>query len=112
MRLGFDSRFHYPASGRFAEYIARVKCPILALGGDKDIAIPAKKNHKALDELMAKMKRTDYQTVEFPGLNHFFQTCKIGTFVESAALEETMSPKVMQTIADWILREMIKKPSK
>jgi len=37
---------------------------------------------------------------------------KMGTFVESAALEETMSPKVMQTIADWILREMIKKPSK
>ena len=95
-----------------AEYIAKTKCPILALGGDKDIAVPAKENHKALDAMMAKMKRTNYQTIEFPNVNHFFQTCKFGMPGESPALEETMSPKVMQAISDWILREMKKTPSK
>ena len=42
-------------------------------------------------------------TVEFPGLNHLFQTAKTGTLNEYSQIEETLSPRALEQISSWIL---------
>jgi pimeloyl-ACP methyl ester carboxylesterase len=92
-----------------ADYLAKVTCPILALGGSKDMAVPAKENHEALRQIMAKLGRSNYEIVEFPNMNHFFQTTTNGMFYYVPQIEETMSPVAMKTMGDWILKTTGKK---
>lgn len=40
------------------------------------------------------------------GLNHLFQESKTGQISEYPEIEETMSPKVLEKISDWILEEI------
>ncbi len=37
-----------------------------------------------------------------PQLNHFFQTAETGSPLEYGEIEETISPKVLELIHDWI----------
>ena len=92
-----------------ADYLAKVKCPILALGGTQDMAVPAKENHEALRQIMAKLGRSNYEIVEFPDMNHFFQTTTNGMFYYVPQIKETMSPVAMKTMGDWILKTTGKK---
>jgi uncharacterized protein len=39
---------------------------------------------------------------ELPDINHLFQTCKTGAVSEYGAIEETIAPAVLETIAPWI----------
>jgi hypothetical protein len=41
---------------------------------------------------------------ELPNLNHLFQTCKTEAVSEYGAIEETIAPVALATIADWILK--------
>jgi hypothetical protein len=41
--------------------------------------------------------------VPAPGLNHLFQHATTGLPQEYGQIEETMSPEVLQRVADWIL---------
>ena len=43
-------------------------------------------------------------TLSFPKLNHLFQTSQTGALSEYGKIEETMSPEVLNTISEWILK--------
>ncbi|HEX8201466.1 MAG TPA: alpha/beta fold hydrolase [Isosphaeraceae bacterium] len=82
--------------------LARVTCPVLALGGEKDLQVPPKEN---LAGIAAALKAAGNEAVtirELPGLNHLFQTCRTGAPSEYAAIEETMAPEVLTIIGDWV----------
>ena len=81
-----------------AEYLPRVKCPVLALNGTKDCQVLAEPNMRRIKELCP---RADCRAVE--GLNHLFQHCSTGDAVEYMLIEETFAPEAMQAVADWIL---------
>ncbi|HEX6728531.1 MAG TPA: hypothetical protein VF074_00895, partial [Pyrinomonadaceae bacterium] len=49
-------------------------------------------------------KNSDVSVMSFPQLNHLFQTSRTGALSEYGQIEETMSPKVLKTISDWILK--------
>ena len=53
--------------------LSKVKCPVLALGGNKDVHIPSSQNLKAVEEILQKAGNKNYKTVEFPNINHLFQ---------------------------------------
>jgi hypothetical protein len=42
-------------------------------------------------------------------LNHLFQTAKTGAVDEYARIEETMSPRALETIAQWIQSRLTRK---
>ena len=46
-------------------------------------------------------------TVRLPGLNHLFQTAETGLPSEYGTIEETMSPRVLDLIRDWILARTV-----
>jgi hypothetical protein len=81
----------------------RVKCPVLAINGERDIQVLPKENLAAIDAAFAAGGLRDHTVKQLPGLNHLFQACRLCTFTEYAQLEETMSPAALEEISDWIL---------
>jgi len=88
--------------------LMKVKCPVLAINGEKDLQVPPKENLPAIEEALAAGGNKDYTVKELPNLNHLFQTAETGALSEYAKIEETISPTALKVIADWIL-EQIKK---
>jgi pimeloyl-ACP methyl ester carboxylesterase len=91
--LGYDPR---PA-------LRAVKCPVLAINGEKDLQVAAKENLPAIREALAAGGNERVKTVELPGLNHLFQTCQTGAPAEYGQIEETFNPAALKLVSDWIL---------
>lgn len=79
-----------------------VKCPVLALYGQKDLQVSAKANLPLLQKALQDAGNTQADVRELPGLNHLFQHAYTGTPAEYAAIEETFSPEALTLLADWI----------
>jgi pimeloyl-ACP methyl ester carboxylesterase len=82
--------------------LAKVDCPVLAINGDHDVQVDAQANLPEIKKALDAGGNKDVTEVTMPGLNHLFQTCKTGLPSEYSSIEETMSPKALQTIGDWI----------
>jgi pimeloyl-ACP methyl ester carboxylesterase len=82
--------------------LMKVKCAVLALNGGKDTQVVAEQNIPAIKAALAESGNKDVTVMELPNLNHLFQTCKTGSPSEYGRIEETMSPEVLQTVAEWI----------
>jgi pimeloyl-ACP methyl ester carboxylesterase len=87
-----------------AESLRKLKVPVLALNGSRDIQVPPSQNLPAIKAALKAGGNTDYEAVELPGLNHLFQTCKKCTANEYGTLEETFSPKALEKMGDWLAR--------
>ena len=82
--------------------LEKVKCPVLAINGEKDLQVPPKENLSAIKSALEKGGNQDVEIVELKGLNHLFQTSETGKISEYGQIEETISPVALQTILDWI----------
>ena len=85
-----------------ASVLQKVKCPVLALNGQKDVQVDPALNLPAIEAALVKGGNSQYRTMEFPSLNHLFQTCKTGGVSEYQTIEETISPVVLKTMTEWI----------
>lgn len=85
-----------------ASYWNKVKCPVLALNGEKDLQVAADANLPAIEKAVRSGGNQKVTVIEFPGLNHLFQHCKTGLPAEYGEIEETFSPEVLKTMSDWI----------
>ena len=88
--------------------LKKVKCPVLAINGEKDLQVPPKENLAAIEETLKQGGNSNYTIRELPGLNHLFQTAKIGSLSEYGKIEETISPTALKVIGDWILEQITK----
>ncbi len=80
----------------------QVKCPVLALNGEKDIQVDAIQNITAINNALKEAGNKKVTVKILPGLNHLFQTCKECTFQEYDKLEESFSPTALKTIGNWL----------
>lgn len=87
--------------------LPEVKCPVLAVNGDKDLQVPSKANLEAIRTALEKGGNQQVKTIEFPNLNHLFQKTETGLPSEYGALEETFSIEVLEVVTSW-LKEQIK----
>jgi fermentation-respiration switch protein FrsA (DUF1100 family) len=81
----------------------KVRVPVLAINGEKDLQVPAKEDLEAIERALKDGGNRDYKIVLLPGLNHLFQTTTTGAVSEYSEIEETIAPVALQTIGDWIL---------
>lgn len=88
--------------------LEKVKCPVLAINGEKDLQVPAKINLEAIKKALDKGKNKNITVKELPNLNHLFQECKTGLPEEYATIEETFSPKALEEIKNWIQNQVEK----
>ncbi len=82
----------------------KVRCPVLAINGEKDLQVPAKENLAAIRLALEAGGNKDHTVLALPNLNHLFQTSRTGAISEYAQIEETISPAALDTISKWILR--------
>jgi hypothetical protein len=82
--------------------LEKVKCPVLAINGEKDLQVPPKENLEAIKKALAKGGNKKVTAIELPGLNHLFQECKTGSPAEYATIEQTFSPTALTEILKWI----------
>jgi pimeloyl-ACP methyl ester carboxylesterase len=76
-----------------------IRCPVFALNGEKDLQVPADMNLSRIQNLVSSTLKIK----QYPGLNHLFQHAERGAIDEYSAIEETISPEVLNDVADWIL---------
>jgi len=85
-----------------APTLMKVKCPVLAINGEKDLQVPPEENLQAIEEALKAGGNRDYTVKELPGLNHLFQTAETGSPSEYARINETISPAALELIGDWV----------
>ena len=85
--------------------LSKVKCPVLAINGEKDLQVPPKENLNAIEEALVAGGNKNFIVKELPGLNHLFQTAQTGLPAEYVKIEETISPVALKIISDWILEQ-------
>ena len=86
-----------------SELLSKIKCPVLALNGTKDTQVDCTANTIQLEKGLTNCKHT---IKKVDGVNHLFQHCTTGNFVEYQQIEETIAPEVLQTITEWINSEL------
>lgn len=83
--------------------LKHLKIPVLVLNGELDSQVLSKQNLPLIAKTLEEAGNQNYKIVEFPKLNHLFQTCESGSVLEYGKIEETIAPVVLDTLADWIL---------
>ncbi|MRX68202.1 hypothetical protein SAMN06265349_103548 [Flavobacterium resistens] len=83
--------------------LAKVKCPVLALNGSKDIQVPATVDLEAIEKTLLKAGNKNVKTKELPNLNHLFQESKTGSPEEYEKIEQTFSPLALEEISNWMM---------
>ena len=89
-----------------ASALEKVKCPVLAINGEKDLQVPPKENLEAIKKALTKGGNKNTTTKELPNLNHLFQECKTGSPDEYAKIEQTFSPIALTEILKWVQRQI------
>lgn len=80
-----------------AAYIKRIKCPLMAINGTKDLQVDAEANLGVVERLLPSAK-----VVRYDNLNHLFQECQTGMANEYGVIEQTIAPHVLDDILNWI----------
>jgi len=84
--------------------LSKVKCPLLALNGSKDVQVPATSNLEAIKKAVSEGGNKNVKTIEFENLNHLFQNSTTGAVNEYSVIEETIDPAVLEVMKNWILK--------
>lgn len=72
-----------------AQDLKKLKCPVLALNGEKDIQVDAAMNLTAIQERVTGNGNKNVTVKAYPNLNHLFQTCEKGTLASTTACGST-----------------------
>ena len=83
--------------------LSKVKCPALVINGEKDLQVDPRLNLPAIRAALQKAGNKQFEIVEYPGLNHLFQTCKTGSVSEYQDIEETFNEKPLAKMTEWII---------
>lgn len=83
-------------------FLQKVKCPVLALNGSRDLQVPPEEDLAAIKAALEAGGNKQVTVKELPGLNHLFQECVTGSPDEYATIEQTFSPLALQDISTWI----------
>ncbi len=86
--------------------LSKVRCPVLALIGEKDLQVPSKENLAEIEQVFKKSGNAKSSARELPGLNHLFQSCKTGSPAEYSQIEETIAPSALRAMGDWITEQV------
>ncbi len=83
-------------------YLSRIRVPVLALNGSRDLYVVAADNLAGIRASLTASR--DVTALELPGLNHMFQTANDGSLAEYAEISETFAPAALEVVSSWIRR--------
>jgi uncharacterized protein len=82
-----------------------MRCPTLALLGEKDLQVPAAINASAIRAAFepARAAGAILEVEIREGLNHLFQRCETGAIAEYLAIEHTIDPAALERIVGFVV---------
>jgi pimeloyl-ACP methyl ester carboxylesterase len=83
-------------------YYRNVRCPVLLMGGEKDVQVPNAVDMETIASMLKDQKNKQVEIHLLPGLNHLFQHCHTCTVPEYAQLQETFSTEALAIMGDWL----------
>lgn len=84
--------------------LMKMTVPVLAINGELDQQVAAKKNLELIAAALKDGGNKDYTTVVLPKLNHLLQTSQTGALSEYGEIQETFAPIALETITNWIVK--------
>jgi pimeloyl-ACP methyl ester carboxylesterase len=85
--------------------LQKVKCPVLALNGDKDVQVPSESNLEGIKHALMVGGNQNVTIEKVSGLNHAFQESVTGMPDEYGKIDQTFAPVALTKISDWILQQ-------
>lgn len=82
-----------------SKLLDQVACPVMALGGSRDIQVRYSLNMPPLEK---RFGAAPHLVKTYPDLNHLFQHCRTGAMEEYKEIEETLSPEVLADMVAWL----------
>ena len=88
------------------EFWEKVRVPVLAINGTKDIQVDADQNLEAIQRILRNSGNTQFEIVSLGGLNHLLQRCQFCTVEEYSDLEQTIDPAFLEAVIGWMKRKL------
>ena len=82
--------------------LQKVKCPVFAINGSKDLQVPSRQNLEIIKNSLIKGKNKQITITEIPNLNHLFQETTTGSVSEYEKNEQTFSPIALKEILTFL----------
>lgn len=86
--------------------LKKVKCPVLALNGMKDLQVSPKENAEAIKKALANGGNFKVTVKQLPNLNHLLQECQTGLPNEYNKIEQSFSPIASMEILQWLKKQV------
>jgi pimeloyl-ACP methyl ester carboxylesterase len=84
--------------------LEKVRCPTLALFGERDLQVPSASNEPLAQAALARAGLGERASIRVvPGVNHLFQPCTTGGIAEYAQIETTIDPATLKAMVEWIV---------
>ncbi|MFC3194914.1 alpha/beta hydrolase family protein [Marinicella sediminis] len=83
-------------------FIGRIKAPVLAINGSKDLQVAAESNLAGIERILSKADHQDYTLINLPGLNHLLQHSETGSPLEYIKLTTTVEPVALEAMTEWL----------
>jgi dienelactone hydrolase len=84
-----------------ADWLVKLKVPVLALWGTKDLQVAPAQNRQPVENALIK-SGTYYEIEVFDSMNHLFQKAGNGGIAEYATIPTTIEPEVLKRMVDFI----------
>jgi fermentation-respiration switch protein FrsA (DUF1100 family) len=84
--------------------IAKIRVPILAINGDKDLMVAADENLANWKNYALAGGNHKVTTIKLLGLNHLLLACQSCDAAEMSKLTSGVSPAVLEALRDWIVK--------
>lgn len=97
--------FRYFLTFEPREALSKVRCPVLALNGEKDTQVDPQLNLPAIEKALQEGHNPPFRSVVLPRLNHLFQTSETGAVSEYQDIEETIAPQMLEVLTDWLRQQ-------
>lgn len=110
MEPAIDQQMAGLESPWFAEFLGhdpandlrKVRVPVLALFGERDVQVVPAQNQGPVEAALAAAGNTRATVRTVPGVNHLFQPCTTGGVQEYGQIETTVDPSVLKMVSEWI----------
>ncbi|GIV09719.1 MAG: alpha/beta hydrolase [Fimbriimonadales bacterium] len=85
-----------------AQYLRKVRCPVLVMNGELDLQVDPDQNLPLIERALREGGNKRVTIRRLAGLNHLFQKARTGLITEYAEIEETFNSAALEAIRKWL----------
>lgn len=88
-----------------APTLAKVRCPVLAFFGERDLQVPVGLNRDVMEQALKSGGNRNYTIEVMARANHLYQDAKTGGVQEYTILKKEFVPELLPLVSAWILKQ-------